>query len=254
MTSRGARPGAPGPRGGAAAGGESAGAAAAVGAAAFLVEVTAGRGPAEVGAFVAQLADRLAALCARARLEIVRREATGPAGAPRSVALLVRGSPAALAGEAGTHALVAPSARRGKAARKRWFAGVSIEALAAGDDPLAPLARAIRLDAREVRVRAARAGGPGGQNVNKVATAVRAEHVPSGLRVRAAGERSQHANRRAALARLEAALARAEDARHAEAKRARRGRHDALERGRPVREYRLDADGRLVAPGDAPPP
>ncbi len=212
----------------------------------YLLHVTAGRGPGEARAFVGRLAERLGELCARAGLELVRREAEGPAGAPHSVALLVRGPAGALAGEVGTHALVAPSDQRGKAARKRWFAGVSLDEVPPGEDPFAPAARP-RLAPGDVVVRATRAGGPGGQNVNKVASAVRAEHRPSGLRVRVTSERSQHQNRRAAFARLEAALARAESERRAGRGRALRGRHDALVRGAPVREYRLDAAGRLAA-------
>ncbi|HEU4408924.1 MAG TPA: peptide chain release factor-like protein [Polyangiaceae bacterium] len=214
----------------------------------YLLQVTAGRGPGEACAFVGLLAGRLAELCAARGLVTVRREATGPEGAPRSVAFVVRGPAGALAGEAGTHALFAPSERRGKGSRKRWFAGVSLDELAPGEDPFAPAGRA-RLRAGDVVVRATRAGGPGGQNVNKVASAVRAEHRATGLQVRAAGERSQHQNRRAALARLEEALTRALDERRAERARALRGRHDRLVRGAPVREYRLDDAGRLRARG-----
>ena len=70
-----------------------------------------------------------------------------------------------------------------------------------------------------------------------------------GLGVRVTDARSQHQNRRAAVGRLEAALGRAAAERKAERARARRGRHDALVRGAPVREYRLDAEGRLAARG-----
>jgi protein subunit release factor B len=67
--------------------------------------------------------------------------------------------------------------------------------------------------------------------------------------VRVTDERSQHENRRAALGRLEDALGRAAAERKAERTRALRGRHDALVRGAPVREYRLDGEGKLAVRG-----
>ena len=61
---------------------------------------------------------------------------------------------------------------------------------------------------RDLEERFIRSGGPGGQNVNKVATCVVLRHVPSGLEVRCQRERSQALNRflarRILLERLEA--------------------------------------------------
>lgn len=58
----------------------------------------------------------------------------------------------------------------------------------------------------ECRVETFRSGGPGGQHQNKTESGVRLVHLPTGIRVVAREERSQHRNRALALDRLRAAL------------------------------------------------
>lgn len=56
--------------------------------------------------------------------------------------------------------------------------------------------------ATETRITFFRSGGPGGQHRNKTSTAVRLQHLPTGLTVTASEERSQHQNRAIAFERL----------------------------------------------------
>ncbi len=115
--------------------------------------------------------------------------------------------------------------------RQNWF--VCVQRIEAGNEADA------ELDLRDIRFETLRAGGPGGQHQNTTDSAVRAIHFPTGLRVIARNERSQHRNKALAVKRLASLLQHLEDRKTDAAKSERFIANRSIERGNEVRTFKL---------------
>lgn len=193
--------------------------------------VTSGRGPAECRIALAGVLDRLVAEAGEHGLDVDRIDGGAPdALGPGSAIVVVHGdgAPDFARSWVGSVQWIATSPVRPHHKRKNWFVGIfRLEGSA-----LPPA-----LAERDVRFSTMRAGGAGGQHQNKTESAVRAEHLPSGLTVVVRSERSQHRNKAIALVRLAGLLAAQRELEVIADRQRAQAMHDQLERGRPVRRF-----------------
>ena len=163
------------------------------------IQITSGRGPEECCFVVSQVLKKLIKECKAADCyhEIITREPSNINGNLYSASLWIDTTKNKELGNdwIGTIQWIGESPFRKYHKRKNWFVGVfeieqsSIKAL----------------NQKDIRYEATRSSGPGGQHVNKVSSAIRATHLPTGIRVKVMDTRSQVQNKKLAKLRLEKA-------------------------------------------------
>ena len=137
-----------------------------------------------------------------------------------------------LKSEHGVHRLIRLSPFDTDHARHTSFALVEIMPEAEGEVD-------VHIGPDDLKIDTFRSSGPGGQNVQKVSSAVRITHLPSGLVVTSQTERSQLQNKEAAMRILRSRLFQQELARRAEERARLKGRRISAEWGAQIRSYTL---------------
>ena len=156
----------------------------------MILEIRAGTGGDEAGIFAGDLAEMYRRYCERRRFKWeVLDFSPGDAGGFRDIVVNVKGEGAyrALAFESGGHRVQRVPATETQGRIHTSAATVAV--LPEADES------AIEINPADVREDVSRAGGPGGQGVNKIESAVQLTHLPTNIVVRMREERSQHKNR-----------------------------------------------------------
>ncbi|RMJ25566.1 hypothetical protein PHISP_03583 [Aspergillus sp. HF37] len=219
-----------------------------------LIEIRPGAGGDEAGLFAFEVLRMYMALCVRRglRATILKKEVEDASTDNRLVEAVIEvptsGSYDIMRTESGVHRVQRVPATETKG--RTHTSAVSVMVLPSFPEQGGGMDDALNfedpnsdyyVDAQEVRIEKMRAGGAGGQHVNKTESAIRMTHIPTGIVVNMQESRSQHSNRKHAWQLLRAKLAKMrQEAREQEQMELRRGVMGGvakMDRGDKIRTY-----------------
>lgn len=161
-----------------------------------IIQITAGRGPAECTWVVAQVLKKVLDEAREQELEtiLLQREAGEENGTVETASIAIKGKNADQFVQSwiGTIQWIGQSQFRKMHKRKNWFIGIF---------EIEQNKNAV-FSENDIQYQAMRSSGAGGQHVNKVSSAIRATHIPTGIAVVSMDSRSQHQNKKLATERL----------------------------------------------------
>jgi peptide chain release factor len=196
-----------------------------------IIQFTAARGPAECTWVVAKVLKLFLKELISNNIEyqIIHKENGIENGTVQSVSLELKGRqlPVFLNDWLGSIQWIGTSTFRKYNKRKNWFIGCY---------ELNQFQQKT-INEKEIQFQAIRSSGAGGQHVNKVSSAIRARHIPTGIQVLVMDSRSQHQNKKIAIERLKEKIAAHNTNQLKEVVKNEWENHLSLERGNPTRIF-----------------
>lgn len=199
-----------------------------------IIQITSGRGPAECNFVVTNVFKRFSEACSKSEIkfDVIEREMDKDFHQLSSIIIELEGIDLTkfLKTWIGTILWIGKSPYRKFHQRKNWFIGCfELE-----------IPKSNLIQQKEISYQTMRSSGNGGQNVNKVNSAVRATHQPSGISVVSMDSRSQHQNKKIATTRLLLKLHEFETNQIKDLIQEKWSNQTSIARGNPVKTFKGD--------------